>query len=456
MEDLYNLGVFNLDIEYNKPKSMIFSTEDMENVSADDLRALYRKQMKRVKDLCRDAGACVRDDDYRANIQQLIMAAESFAIEDNEKNPMVLTGYPWPHYIWFRDTFAAMPGLYLVLKKFDDARKILVESIKYEKNGLLPFNMTINKNDIKYTSVDTTLWFFYALYKYLEYTKDYALVDRNGDFFKRLTWIIQKHVEGTDFNIHMADDGLLYAGYQGLQLTWMDTKVGGTTPTARQGKAVEVNALWYNAIKTMEYITMKNHSPEMTKGYSDMAGKIYKSFNEKFWNEEDGALYDYIENGNKDASIRPNQIMAISLPFMLIDDPDKREMIMDTIIKELYTSFGLRTLSSMNNNFKARYDGNQGARDAAAHQGTVWAWTIGHFVTAYLKTFGKGKDSIDFIETVYEPIFEHLKTAGLGTVSEMFDGNFPYNARGRISHAWAVAELLRSYLEDYIDINAKE
>lgn len=455
VEDLYNVGVFTLDIEYNKPKSMVFSTEDLESVDADELRALYKKQIKRVRDLCREAGSCVRDEDYRANIQQLIMAAESFAIEDNDHMPMVLTGYPWPHYIWFRDTFAAMPGLYLVLKKFEDARKILVESLKYEKNGLLPFNMTINKNDMKYTSVDTTLWFFYALYKYLEYTKDFELVNKDGEFFKRLTWIIQKHVEGTDFNIHMADDGLLYAGYQGLQLTWMDTKVGGTTPTARQGKAVEVNALWYNAVKTMEYISMNNNTPDMAKGYTEMADKIYKSFNEKFWNEEDGALYDYIENGNKDASIRPNQIMSISLPFMLIDDPDKRELIMDSIIKELYTSFGLRTLSSMNNNFKARYDGNQGARDAAAHQGTVWAWTIGHFVTAYLKTFGKGKDSIDFIETVYEPIFEHLKTAGLGTVSEMFDGNFPYNARGRISHAWAVAELLRSYLEDYIDVNEK-
>ncbi|MEI7542831.1 MAG: amylo-alpha-1,6-glucosidase [bacterium] len=456
VEDLYNVGIFNMEIEYNKPKSIIFSTDDMENVSAEKLHAKYKTQMKQVKDLCHEVGACMRDDDYSTNIQQLIFAAESFAIKDNEDKPMVLTGYPYPNYIWFRDTFAAMPGLYLVLKKFDEAKSILIDSLKYEKNGLLPFIMTMNKNDIKYTSVDTTLWFFYALYKYLEYTKDYALVDKNGDFFKRLTWIIQKHVEGTDYNIHMDDDGLLYAGYQGLQLTWMDTKVGGTTPTARQGKAVEVNALWYNAIKIMEYITIHNNETEMANGYKEMAEKIYKSFNEKFWNEEDGSLYDCLENGNKDASIRPNQIMAISLPFVLIDDADKKEMIMNSIIKELYTSFGLRTLSNMNNNFKARYDGNQATRDAAAHQGTVWAWTIGHFVTAYLKTFGKGKDSLAFIETVYEPIFEHLKTAGLGTVSEMFDGNFPYNARGRTSHAWAVAELLRSYLEDYLDLNAKD
>ena len=249
IEDLYNIGTFSLDIEYNKPKSIIFSTEDMDHVNSEQLRREYKKQIKKSKDICRDAGACVRDDDYRQNVQELITAAESFVIEDNEKMPMVVAGYPWPHYIWFRDTFASLPGLFLVLKKFEEARLILTESIKYEKNGLLPLNMTINKREIKYTSVDTTLWFFFALYKYLEYTKDYALIDRNGDFFKRLTFIIQKHVEGTDFNIHMTDDGLLYAGYPGLQLTWMDTKVGGTTPTARQGKAVEVNALWYNALK---------------------------------------------------------------------------------------------------------------------------------------------------------------------------------------------------------------
>lgn len=456
IEDLFNIGVFSMDIEYNHPKCIVYSTEDFECVSREELWQDYKKQMKRVKDICRETGACVRDDEYRVNVQQLVMAAESFTIENNNKVPMVVAGYPWPHYIWFRDTFASIPGLFLVTKKYADARRILEESIKYEKNGLLPLNMTMNSNDIKYTSSDTTLWFFYALYKYLEYTKDFSLVDAGGEFFKRLTWIIQKHVEGTDFNIHMTEDGLLYAGYPGLQLTWMDTKVGGNTPTARQGKAVEVNALWYNTIKTMEYICKNNGQAQMEASYRLMAEKIFKGFNEKFWYEEGGYLYDYIEDGYKDNSVRPNQILAISLPFMLIEDPNKREMMMNTIIKELYTSFGLRTLSNMNPNFKARYDGNQSARDGAAHQGTVWPWTIGHFVTAYIKTYGKGKDSKDFIETVYEPVFEHLKTAGLGTVSEMFDGNFPYNARGRISHAWAVAEVLRSYIEDYAPLNEKE
>ncbi len=451
-EDLYNLGIFTLDIEYNSPKSIVFSTENLTGVSREGLWKQYRAQIKKVKDLCKETGSCVKDDDYRMNVQQLLAAAESFAIEDNDGVPMVVAGYPWPHYIWFRDAFAALPGLFLVTGKYADAKRLLAESIKFEKNGLLPLNMTINKNDIKYASADTTLWFFFALYKYLVYTKDFSLVDKGGEFFKRLTWIIQKHVEGTDFNIHMADDSLLYAGYPGLQLTWMDTKVGAT---ARQGKAVEINALWYNAIKIMEFICKNNSEPQMAESYGAMAKKVYDSFNEKFWDEEAGCLYDCIENGHKDASVRPNQVLAISLPFMLIEDENKREMIMNTVIKELYTSFGLRTLSNMNPNFKARYDGNQGARDSAAHQGTVWAWTTGHFVTAYLKTYGTGKESMDFIETVYEPIFEHLKNAGLGTVSEMFDGNFPYNARGRISHAWAVAELLRSYIEDYTAVNEK-
>jgi glycogen debranching enzyme len=188
----------------------------------------------------------------------------------------------------------------------------------------------------------------------------------------------------------------------------------------------------------------------MSASYKELADKVYKSFNEKFWYADGGYLYDVIDGINNDSSVRPNQVMAISLPFPLIEEIAKKEKIMNAVIKELYTSFGMRTLSNMNVMFKQRYDGDQNARDAAAHQGTVWGFTVGHFVSAYFKTFGRGKESLEFIETVYEPFFEHLKNAGLSTVSEMFDGNFPYTARGRISHAWAVAELLRSYIEDYL------
>ncbi len=269
--------------------------------------------------------------------------------------------------------------------------------------------------------------------------------------------MIKKHSEGTDFNINRDNaDDLLYAGLPGLPLTWMDTMISGAPVTPRQGKAVEVNALWYNAIRAMQYICEKNGSKDMAKSYGEFADRIRKSFNEKFWNEDAGCLYDFIDGANKEASVRCNQVLALSLPFQVIEDKAKKEKIMNTIIKELYTSFGLRSLSNMSTAFKAAYVGDQQSRDRAVHQGTVWSWTTGYFITAYLNTYGKGRESLSFIETVYEPFFEHLKTAGLGTVSEMFDGSFPYNAKGRISHAWAVGELVRSYFEDYVNGGEKE
>ena len=317
--------------------------------------------------------------------------------------------------------------------------------------------MTMNKNEMKYASVDTSLWFFYALNKYLQYTKDYSIAKPDTELFKRATWIIEKYIKGTDFNISMdASDSLMYAGFPGTQLTWMDNKVEGLPLTPRIGKPVEVNALWYNAIRTMQDIAEKNKDSKMSDSYKNLADKIYKSFNEHFWNEEAGCLYDFFDGAYKDMDIRPNQIMAISLPYTLIDDHKKREKIMNVVIKELYTSFGLRTLSNRSTAFKATYDGNQTTRDRATHQGTVWPWTVGHFVSAYIKTYGRAKESLQFIDTVYEPVFEHLKTAGLGTISEMFDGDFPYTARGRISHSWAVAEILRSYFEDFLGENEKK
>jgi predicted glycogen debranching enzyme len=455
-EDLYNIGAIKMDIEYDRPITVVLSTEDMPEAGIKNLRKDYRAQLKKIKETCFEIGACVKDEDYRANVKQLLAAAESFEIRDSAGNPEVVAGYMWPHYIWCRDAFASLPGLFLVLKKFDEAKRMMLSTISLEKNGLIPLSMTIDKKEMRYASVDTTLWLFYALQKYLKYSVDYKLVDKNSDFFQRLTFIIKKHSEGTDFNIHRDADDLLYAGLPGLPLTWMDTMVAGSPVTQRQGKAVEVNALWYNAIRTMQFICSKNGSRDMEKSYGEFADRIKKNFNEQFWNEDAGCLYDCIDGAYKDASVRCNQVLALSLPYPVVDEHDKMEKIMNTVIKELYTSFGLRTLSNMSTSFKSAYVGDQQSRDRAIHQGTVWSWTTGHFVTAYLRTYGRNRENLSFIETVYEPFFEHLKTAGLGTVSEMFDGSFPYNAKGRISHAWAVAELVRSYFEDYIDENGKE
>ncbi|HDQ25991.1 MAG TPA: hypothetical protein ENN43_04515 [bacterium] len=455
-EDLYNIGVITMDVSYGMPRAIVLSTEDYGTLNVKKLRQDYKAQIKKQKNTCVEIGACVKDDDYRMNIRQLVAAADSFVVEDGRGRPAVMAGYLWPHYIWFRDTFASLPGLFLVLKKFDEAKNILLNALEYEKNGLLPISMTIEGNETEYASVDTTLWFFYAVYKYLEYTKDFEMVKDGSEFFERLRSIIEKHKRGTDFNIKIDDDGLIYAGMPGIQLTWMDSRVNGAPVTPRIGKQVEVNALWFNAVMTMKYICEKNGNETGAAEYGELAQKIKTSFGLEFWDESQGYLYDTVEGGNRDDSVRPNQVLALSLPFELIDEPAKKQKILNTIIKELYTSFGLRTLSNENPSYKARYEGDQAARNRAVHQGTVWGWTIGHFVTAYLRTYGRSREHLSFIETAYEPFFEHLKTAGLGTVSEMFDGSFPYTARGRISHGWAVAEILRSYFEDYMQSNGTE
>ena len=454
-EDLYNPFKIVHELDYNETKSIVFSSDSMEPGEVAGLENRFNTQIQKMKKICVDIGACVRDDDYRVNIRHLVAAAGSFVAKDSAGMPAVVAGFPWPHYIWMRDTFASFPGLFLVLKKYEEAKELLLNTVELEKNGLIPLSMTMERNDIRYTSVDSTLWYFQALYKYLEYTGDYSITAAGAGYFEKLVHIMSKLKNGTDFNIHCAEDGLLYAGFPGLQLTWMDSSISGAPVTPRQGMAVEINALWYNAVRTMENISAKNGSAGLEKQYRELADRIHASFNSEFWYEEGGYLYDYIDSGYKDITVRPNMITAISLPFELIGEAHKKAKIMNVIIKELYTSFGLRTLSNMNVNFKASYGGDKASQDKAAHQGTVWSWTVGHFVTAYIKTYGRGEDSLKFIETVYEPFFEHLKTAGLGTVSEMFDGSFPYNAKGRISHAWAVAELLRSYFEDFLAANGK-
>ncbi|MFW6211131.1 MAG: glycogen debranching enzyme N-terminal domain-containing protein, partial [bacterium] len=286
VEDLYNIGTIEFSLEYNSPHSLVFSTEDLENVDVNAFKTRYNSQIWKVHQICQETGACVADEDYRMSVQQLISAAESFVVRDSEKKPYVVAGYPWPHYIWFRDTFASLPGLFLVLQKYEEAREILVNAVDFERNGLLPLNMTMDKNEIKYDSVDTTLWFFYALNSYLKYTGDYAVVGKDTAFLEKIEWIMHKHITGADYGIHKDTDGLLYAGISGTQLTWMDTKVNGQPVTPRQGKPVEINALWYNAVRTMQMINEKNNMKEKAMEYKELGDLIYESFNREFWNEE--------------------------------------------------------------------------------------------------------------------------------------------------------------------------
>jgi predicted glycogen debranching enzyme len=296
----------------------------------------------------------------------------------------------------------------------------------------------------EYNTVDATLWFFEAVRSFMQYTGDYEFVRMN--LYAVLKDIVQWHVRGTRYQIHVDDDGLLFSGEPGVQLTWMDAKVGDRVVTPRHGKPVEIQALWYNALRVMQQLAARFHEPNAKREYGDMAEKALASFNTVFWNEEAGCLYDVVNGENRDTSVRPNQVIAISLTNSMLSK-DRAASVLHVIERELLTPRGLRTLSPGDPNYIGRYEGGSGSRDGAYHQGTVWPWLMGPYITAYFKTFGR-EAGRNFAATWLEDFQEHLREAGLGQVSEIFDGDAPHTPRGCVAQAWSVAELLRAAVEE--------
>ena len=289
------------------------------------------------------------------------------------------------------------------------------------------------------------LWFFYAVQKLLQYTSDYKFVQKH--LYPTMQEIVERYRQGTRFQIRMAADGLVEAGVPGLQLTWMDAKVGDWVVTPRAGKPVEVNALWYNALMFMAELSEALGEPE---SYSKLAEQVQANFCAAFWNESDQCLYDVVAGENRDARIRPNQIFAVSLPFSPLS-PVQARAVVQKVWKELYATYGLRSLAPSDPEFKGRYLGNQWERDAAYHQGTVWSWLIGHFITACRRVSGHDRISLEVACRMLAPFKDHLRDHGIGTVSEVFDGDRPSNPRGCFAQAWGVAEVLRCWVEELHD-----
>lgn len=369
-------------------------------------------------------------------IGRLEDAARAKAAGDEVRS--IIAGYHW-FTDWGRDTMISLEGLTLVTGRFNEARWILKTFAYYIRNGLIPNMFPEGEKEGLYHTTDATLWFFHALYKYLQYTNDiYTL----KNLIPSLKKIIDYHIKGTDFGIHVDEkDGLLTQGAEGYQLTWMDAKVDDWVVTPRRGKAVEINALWYNALCLMDN-WIKISEDNQDNIYSNYAKRAKDSFNKKFWFEEGGYLYDVIEgeqgNGN---ACRPNQIFSISLPNPILNK-DKWEKVFNVVEEKLLTPFGLRSLAPGHRDYKEKYFGNLRARDAAYHQGTVWAWLIGPFVDAYLKLNpGNRKKISDYLKG-FTP---HLNQACIGSISEIFDAEEPYAPRGCAAQAWSVAEVLRCY-----------
>jgi predicted glycogen debranching enzyme len=374
-------------------------------------------------------------------IQQLVLAADQFIVQRGE-GQTVIAGYHW-FGDWGRDTMIALPGLTLATKRFDVAANLLRTFARYVSDGLLPNRFPDVGETPEYNTVDATLWYFHAIDQYLEASADRALV---RELFPVLEEIVDWHLRGTRYHIHVdSKDGLLYAGEPGVQLTWMDAKVGDWVITPRIGKPVEINALWINALRVMDKLRRKLRR-QAKQPYAELAAQAQKSF-EKFWYAEGGYLYDVIEGSEgNDTSLRPNQLFAISLPYGPLAGKESQTRvysIVDVCAEQLLTSYGLRSLSPRHPAYVGNYGGDQRQRDVAYHQGTVWAWLIGAFVEAHWRVYQDAEAARSFLT----PFEHHLSDFGLGSIAEIFDGDAPFTPRGCIAQAWSVAEVLRIALE---------
>lgn len=433
-EDLFNPCLLRFDLSASSTATLIASTEPVDVRQATEYRQAELDRRNKV------AAAAPRSSEL---VEDLADAADQFIVSRGN-GKTIIAGYHW-FSDWGRDTMISLPGLTLATGRWDVARTILLEFSRHVDRGMIPNRFPDAGEEPEFNTVDATLWLFEGVRSYLHHTGDIDFV--GNTMYPVLAEIIDWHQRGTRYGIHVDDDGLLAAGVPGMQLTWMDAKIGDHVVTPRHGKPVEVQALWYNALCIMEDLARRFDALSVSHRYGSMATAARDSFNRLFWNDAEGALYDVIDGDRRDPSIRPNQIFAVSLPYSMLSATEA-EQVVSVVEKELLTPYGLRTLSPRDPRYIGRYEGDPGTRDGAYHQGTVWAWLMGPFITAWVKVHGGSMESRRQGGIWLEAFEDHLSEAGLGQVSEIFDGDFPHEPRGCIAQAWSVAELLRAAIED--------
>jgi predicted glycogen debranching enzyme len=420
-------------------------TPDLDGISALRRRREYEQRLLKQGGVPSDVLSVSKGpskggrSDVPAWRRHLVLAADQFIVgrelPDEPGGCTVIAGYPW-FGDWGRDTMISLPGLTLVTGRHDVAERVLRTFAQFVDRGMLPNRFPDEGERPEYNTADATLWYFEALRAYRAATGDDALL---RDVFPVLQHMIESHKRGTRYKIHLdPEDGLLYAGQPGVQLTWMDAKVGEWVVTPRIGKPVDINALWYNASCSMADFARRLTEP--ADRYQEMAERARAGF-ARFWNEASGSCYDVLDGPDgADATLRPNQLLAVSLPYSPLDAGQQRSVV-DTCARHLLTSQGLRSLSPDDPAYVGHYGGDQRQRDGAYHQGTVWAWMIGPFVTAHLRVHGDPERARSFLR----PLIQHLADHAVGSISEIFDGDPPFAPRGCIAQAWSVAEVLRAW-----------
>ncbi|MGZ4876030.1 MAG: amylo-alpha-1,6-glucosidase [Candidatus Angelobacter sp.] len=433
-EDLFNPFVLSWKLSAKCGATVIVSTEEKDIRQA---AAVRKVELQRRQQLV--ASSPVDDPLARA----LTAAADQFLARRGE-DWTIIAGYPW-FTDWGRDTMISLPGLTLFTGKADVAKSILRNFARHTDRGMLPNRFVDSGEEAEFNSVDATLWFFEAVRAYGAATNDYDFIRQ--ELYEVLNQIIEFHIKGTRFNIRIADNGLLDSGDPGTQLTWMDARIGDCVMTPRSGKPVEIQALWYNALCIMEDLAARIGDEERRKRYSGLASLVNRTFNRVFWNSDALCLYDFVNGGPPDGSIRPNQIFAVSLHYSMLA-PERARAVVATVERELLTPVGLRTLSRTDPRYRGRYDGNPYSRDSAYHQGTVWPWLLGPFVSAYVRVNGGTAQARARAHDLLRGIEQHLTEAGMGQISEIFDGDAPHHPRGCFAQAWSVAEVLRALCAD--------
>lgn len=439
LDDHLHAATFEATLEAGESLTFVASLESAPDLGGEVALTQRRDHQARLLDDFRAAQPVANVPGW---VEQLVLAADQFIVArplaGEADGQTVIAGYHW-FGDWGRDTMIALPGLTLATGRPEIARSILRTFARYTSKGMLPNRFPDDgepPSEAEYNTADATLWYFEAVRQYVEATGDETLL---AELFATLAEIVAWHCRGTRFGIGLdPSDGLLRAGEPGLQLTWMDAKVGEWVVTPRIGKPVEINALWYNALCTMADFATRQGLP--AGEYEALAASALQGFG-RFWNDEMGYCYDVLDGPEgDDASLRPNQLFAVSLPKSPLS-ADRQRRVVEVCGQALIASRGLRSLTPTDSRFTGHYGGDQHSRDGAYHQGTAWGWLIGPFVLAHLRVHGPDRAASFLV-----PIEHHLADAGLGTVSEIFDGDAPFVPRGCIAQAWSVAEVLRAWL----------
>ena len=458
-ENLSVPGRFEIDLKPRESKEITFVASLEEKIENIDSNKVFKKEKERLAKIVDNTELTItkskltkQEKEYNELIKDLVVASDSFIINrPSFKTHSILAGFPW-FLDWGRDTLIAYEGLLLLTKRFDLAKEILLTFTRDIKSGLVPNGYSESDNKPLYNSADASLLLFEQVNKYLQYTKDYDFIKEN--IYEHLKEIIENYSQGIDLsdnNIYIAEDGLLCSGTELTQNTWMDAKIGNFAVTPRNGKVVELNALWYNSLKTLENLANKFEEKDVADRCRKVANKHQKAFEEQFFNKRRKSLYDVIG----DSKIRPNQLFSISTTYPVIKPSSEiGKMIFRTVTSKLLTKYGLRTLAKGEEGYIAHYEGDPVKRDMSYHQGVVWVWLIGLYHDAFKNIIDDEKDRLEKekLKIEYEKFIKNVLTTfkteingpeGIGTLSELYNSQTPYKPGGTFSQAWSVSEVLK-------------